>query len=129
VSYYQHYWQGEANWLGLHQDEQNPPFESIQNLSMCWLALGQKQKDLTEEAIRHRIPDSNFLPAETIQAMVDELISLCDTIEQHGLVDYDRGVWEEEITNVFSQCLDLLAVETMTNPAPYYVYSCSFLPA
>jgi hypothetical protein len=42
--------------------------------------------------------------------MVDELIRLCDLIGQHGLVDYDRGVWEEEITSVFSQCLDLLVL-------------------
>jgi hypothetical protein len=84
VSYYQHYGQGEANWLGLHQDEQNPQFELIQvgrDFNTCWLALGQKQKDLTEEAIRYRISDSNLLPAETIQAMVDELIKLCDLIE------------------------------------------------
>ena len=78
------------------------------DFNTCWLALGQKQKDLTQDAIRYRIADSNLLPAVTIQAMVDELIRLCDSIEQHGLVDYDRGVWEEEITNVFSQCLDLL---------------------
>jgi hypothetical protein len=40
--------------------------------------------------------------------MVDELIRLCDSIEQYGLVDYDIGVWEEEITSIFSHCLDLL---------------------
>ena len=80
----------------------------MQNFNICWLALGQKQKDLTEEAIRYRMFNFNFLPAETIQAMVDELIRLCDSIEQYGLVDYDRGVWEEEITSIFSQCLDLL---------------------
>jgi hypothetical protein len=111
VSYYQHYEQDGANWLGLHQDEHNPQFEPIQvgrDFNTCWLALGQKQKDLTEEAIRRRISDSNLLSAETIQAMVDELIRLCDLLEQHGLVDYDRGVWEEEITSIFSQCLDLL---------------------
>ena len=100
-----------ANLTGLHQDEQNPQFEPLQvwrDFNTCWLALGQKQKDLTQDAIRYRIPEPNLLPVVTIQAMVDELIRLCDSIEQHGLVDYDRGVWEEEITNVFSQCLDLL---------------------
>lgn len=43
--------------------------------------------------------------------MVDELVSLCDQIEQHGLVDYDLGVWEEQIVNIFSECLDLLPAE------------------
>jgi hypothetical protein len=113
----------EANLLGLHQDEQNPQFEPLQvwkHFNICWLALGQKQKDLTQDAIRYRMPDSNILAAETIQAMVDELIRLCDSIEQHGLVDYDRGVWEEEITNVFSQCLDLLDPENPSQADPGY---------
>lgn len=43
--------------------------------------------------------------------MVEELISLCDQIEQHGLVDYDMGVWEEQIVTLYSQCLDLLPSE------------------
>lgn len=29
--------------------------------------------------------------------MGDELIRLCDGIERHGLVDYQFGVWEDEI--------------------------------
>ena len=85
---------------GLHQDEHNPQFEPIQvwrDFNHCWLALGQKQKDQTEEAIRYHLSESTVLPAETIIAMIDELIRLCDSVEQHGLVDYDRGVWEEEI--------------------------------
>lgn len=29
--------------------------------------------------------------------MGKELIQLCDQVEQHGLVDYQMGIWEEEI--------------------------------
>lgn len=29
--------------------------------------------------------------------MGNELIRLCSTIERHGLVDYEYGVWEERI--------------------------------
>ena len=29
--------------------------------------------------------------------MGNELIRLCDSIERHGLVDYQYGVWEEQI--------------------------------
>ena len=64
--------------------------------------------------------ESSILPVGTIQAMVDELIRLCDSVEQHGLVDYDRGVWEEEITSVFSQCLDLLEPETSSQAQQGY---------
>ena len=84
------------------------------DFNICWLALGQKQKDLTEEAMHYRTSAPNIIRSESLQAMIDELIKLCDAIEQHGLVDYDRGVWEEEIVNVFSQCLDLLLADSST---------------
>lgn len=32
-----------------------------------------------------------------MEAMGKELIQLCDQLEQHGLVDYQMGIWEEEI--------------------------------
>lgn len=35
---------------------------------------------------------------EGLNKMGDELIRLCDGIERHGLVDYQYGVWEEQIT-------------------------------
>lgn len=64
-----------------------------------------------------------------MEAMGKALIQLCDQLEQHGLVDYQMGIWEEEIlcgkfttcyfqkqkkankfsiTLVLGQCLDLL---------------------
>jgi hypothetical protein len=32
-----------------------------------------------------------------MEAMGKDLIQLCDQLEQHGLVDYQMGIWEEEI--------------------------------
>lgn len=32
-----------------------------------------------------------------MEAMGKALIQLCDQLEQHGLVDYQMGIWEEEI--------------------------------
>lgn len=37
------------------------------------------------------------LSLRTVKRMGDELIRLCDGIERHGLVDYQFGVWEDEI--------------------------------
>jgi hypothetical protein len=34
---------------------------------------------------------------ETIKKLGNELIRLCDGIECHGLVDYQYGVWEDQI--------------------------------
>lgn len=42
-----------------------------------------------------------------IKKMGNELIRLCDGIERHGLVDYQYGVWEDQITAVLEDCLDL----------------------
>lgn len=39
---------------------------------------------------------------ETIKRIGDELIRLCDGVERHGLVDYQYGVWEEQIES--SRC-------------------------
>ena len=39
----------------------------------------------------------NSLPKESLEEMGNELISLCDGIEKHGLVDYQMGVSEQEI--------------------------------
>jgi len=32
-----------------------------------------------------------------MEEMGKDLIQLCDQLEQHGLVDYQMGIWEEEI--------------------------------
>lgn len=37
------------------------------------------------------------LSRKTLKRMGDELVRLCDGIEKHGLVDYQCGVWEDEI--------------------------------
>ncbi len=58
-----------------------------------------------------------FLPVATLEGMINELIRLDDFIEPYGLVDYDQGVWEEEIVDVFLECIDLLVVaDTVMQP-------------
>ncbi len=39
---------------------------------------------------------------EGLRKMGNDLVELCNSIEQHGLVDYQYGVWEEQI--VASRC-------------------------
>ena len=47
--------------------------------------------------VERGIQPSNFLTADTLKNMGGELVRLCDKVEQQGLVDYEIGVWEEEI--------------------------------
>lgn len=39
----------------------------------------------------------SLIPENFLENMGSELVRLCDVIEKHGLVDYQIGVWEEEI--------------------------------
>ena len=76
------------------------------DFNTCWLAVLQKQKDTTQElidsgnleaslAMRRRYPE--IIPYDFLEGMGKDLVKLCDDLEKHGLVDYEMGVWEEEI--------------------------------
>lgn len=53
-------------------------------------------------------PRTSLLDVEMLDSMGKQLIHFCDQLEQHGLVDYQMGIWEEEILSALSQCLDLI---------------------
>jgi len=54
---------------------------------------------LQEYVSTRQLPQAprGLLRAEFLERMARELIRLCDGMERHGLVDYQMGVWEEEI--------------------------------
>jgi len=56
----------------------------------------QRQKEMMESGQQLQRPQ-NLIPQEGLEKMGKELIRLCDGIERHGLVDYQYGVWEEQI--------------------------------
>ncbi len=41
----------------------------------------------------------NTLSKETLERLGDRITSQCDELEMLGLVDYQMGVWEEEIVD------------------------------
>lgn len=66
----------------------------------CWLAVLQHQKDGTQQMLgsgRPPSPPRDLIQEGFLERMGDEVVRLCDTMERHGLVDYQMGVWEEEI--------------------------------
>lgn len=67
------------------------------NFNTCWLAICQKQKDSTLEMFDTGVRPAELLSEAALQKLVKELVRLCDKMEQYGLVDYQMGVWEEEI--------------------------------
>ncbi|KAJ5902524.1 hypothetical protein N7495_003052 [Penicillium taxi] len=78
--------------------------------NLCWLALCQKQKELSQDYITTgQLPaQTNLISRDRLEQSGKELIQICDQLEQHGLVDYQMGIWEEEILCVLGQCIDLM---------------------
>ncbi|KAK4127475.1 hypothetical protein N657DRAFT_564886 [Parathielavia appendiculata] len=95
--------------LGFTSDNQQLHDERIKmwnDFNHAWLALLQKQKEMMEAGQPLQRPQS-LVPQEGLQKMGDELVRMCDSIERHGLVDYQYGVWEEQIVEILGECLDL----------------------
>lgn len=57
----------------------------------------QKQKDLMEPGQQQLSRSQSLITRASLEKMGKELIRLCDDIERYGLVDYQYGVWEEQI--------------------------------
>ncbi|KAJ2891814.1 hypothetical protein MKZ38_010714 [Zalerion maritima] len=94
--------------LGLTLDNKDLHADRIRlwnDFNHAWLALFQKQKDMMLASPHQRPP--GLISLDNLEKMGTELVQLCDGIERHGLVDYQYGVWEEEIMHVLTECADL----------------------
>lgn len=90
-------------WAGLMQDDERLHAQRIElwdEFNTCWLAVLQRQKDSTQAMLDSGelpIPPQTLISEEDLEKMGNELVRHCDVMERHGLVDYQMGVWEEEI--------------------------------
>ncbi|KAL5334792.1 hypothetical protein BJX70DRAFT_391162 [Aspergillus crustosus] len=95
-----------ARELGILRDDQMPHPTRLRlwsDFNFSWLTLLQKQKDMTQELLqtgRHS-PRASMLSIDEMDTLGKDLIRICDQVEQHGLVDYEMGFWEEEILSGF----------------------------
>ncbi|KAI8396397.1 hypothetical protein FOFC_20945, partial [Fusarium oxysporum] len=93
----------------LNLDDTNLHADRIQlwnDFNHAWLGLGQRQIVLMTSP-QQLSSTQSLVSKAMIKKMGNELIRLCDGIERHGLVDYQYGVWEDQITAVLEDCLDL----------------------
>ncbi|CAI7635755.1 unnamed protein product [Penicillium manginii] len=102
-----------ARDLGILRDDHILYHDRLQlwnDFNLCWLAVCQKQKDLFQDLVTtgHSPAHTSLIGRDQLEAMGKDLIHLCDQLEQHGLVDYQLGIWEEEILCVLGQCLDVI---------------------
>jgi hypothetical protein len=94
---------------GLVRDDENHYSQRLvlwEEFNTCWLATLQKQKAFTQEIVntgQRPQPPKTLIDYNFLEKMGTQLVKHCDNMEKHGLVDYQMGVWEEEI--VASKCL------------------------
>jgi hypothetical protein len=101
----------EAQWgrtaekltIGLVRDDEAHYPQRLtlwEEFNHCWLTTLQRQKELMQEVVgngQRPQPPQSLIEADMLEKMGTQLIKNCDNIEKHGLVDYQMGVWEEEI--------------------------------
>ncbi|KAF2827781.1 hypothetical protein CC86DRAFT_200221 [Ophiobolus disseminans] len=103
-----------AETLGLVRDDENHYTQRLklwEEFNTCWLATLQKQKAFLEDMVatgQPPQPPKTLIDYEFLETMGTQLVKNCDNMEKHGLVDYQMGVWEEEIIAMLTSCLDLL---------------------
>lgn len=103
----------ELTVAGLVRDDETYYQQRLQlweEFNTCWLSTLQKQKAMTQEMIstgQRPQPPKSLIDYDFLEKMGTQLVKNCDSMEKHGLVDYQMGVWEEEI--VASQCSTIFA--------------------
>lgn len=65
----------------------------------AWLKVLERQKELLQglRSGMPLVPPMTLLRADDLEKMGDGIVRWCNGLEKHGLVDYEMGVWEEEI--------------------------------
>ena len=91
-----------THWqIGLTVDDTSLHADRIKlwdEFNWAWLALGQRQLDLMESYQEDATTlQQKPLSLKRVKKLGDELLSLCNSIERHGLLDYQYGVQEEQI--------------------------------
>ncbi|KAK0752080.1 hypothetical protein B0T18DRAFT_320329 [Schizothecium vesticola] len=90
---------GHVSDLGLTSDDQSLHSDRIKlwnDFNHAWLAILQAQKDAMESGQQAQRPQS-LITQDGLEKMGKELVRHCDSVERYGLVDYEYGVWEEQI--------------------------------
>ncbi|GFF44600.1 hypothetical protein IFM51744_05860 [Aspergillus udagawae] len=74
--------------------------------NICWLAFGQRILDFHRNL--NSPPDRLIQLIQLVDSASSYVITIGDKLEKWGLVDYEMGIWEEEILSIFSRCQEAL---------------------
>lgn len=110
----------QAGLIGDDETLREPRLTLWTEFNQAWLTLLQRQKDLTQDdsstlpSIRPPPPPQfvSLITLEDLWKMSKEVVRLADSVESHGLVDYELGIWEESIME-----------SEFSDPYPYLIRS------
>ncbi|KAK6810755.1 hypothetical protein RU639_013529 [Aspergillus parasiticus] len=78
-----------------------------QDFNHCWLNLGRNiSKTLWQTT--HLDCNAKESLEEWLRGLADHVINVSDFLEDFGLVDYERGIWEDDILSCFEGCFEAL---------------------
>ncbi|KAF2271604.1 uncharacterized protein EI97DRAFT_462720 [Westerdykella ornata] len=115
-----------AETLGLHRDDaeqQQQKLKFWEEFNNCWLSTLQKQKDTTEGLKKsgHSMSSPSLISHEFLKRMGDQIVKFSNAFEKHGLVDYQMGIWEEEIIAMIIKCQTILEDSGLAGDLPQRV--------
>lgn len=99
--------------LGLTSDDQSLHGDRIKlwnDFNHAWLAICQRQKEMVESGQQLQRSQS-LIPHEGLEKMGKDLVRFCDSVERHGLVDYQYGVWEEQIIDSTCHLIEAIKLD------------------
>ncbi|OAL31083.1 hypothetical protein AYO20_08414 [Fonsecaea nubica] len=96
---------------GLDDHNMNIMMDLWGNLNLSWLVLLQRQRDLMDakmgkcpKGVDPGAGNPQILSLKDLEKLINDLAKSIDPLENMGLVDYQRGIWEEEIIDMALKC-------------------------
>ncbi|KAG5513176.1 hypothetical protein PMAC_001546 [Pneumocystis sp. 'macacae'] len=103
-----------TNWLVVHIVHEGEAVDvsltAWQCLNEAWLYFLYR----TREEIRANIGEVPLITEVQLEFLAREMIGWCDQLEKYGLVDYERGLWEERILENITLSMVLNEVSSNT---------------
>ncbi|KTW28228.1 uncharacterized protein T551_02647 [Pneumocystis jirovecii RU7] len=103
-----------TNWLVAHivceGEAVDVSLAAWQCLNEAWLYFLCR----TREEIQANAGEVPLITEAQLELLAREMIGWCDQLEKYGLVDYERGLWEERILEMMRHALTLLKAQRST---------------
>lgn len=96
---------GNVEALGLDRDDKGQYKDRLKlwdTFNHCWLTVLYSQHKTTQvmaQAGQQLPPGQSVLDSDDLEMLGQEIVTLCDSIDKTGLIDYQMGVAEERIVD------------------------------